>query len=968
MRATVGQQDVVPSTSSRSTSKTKGTMISLWNVLLSISVLHFSNAAASSSRTGSAATTPSTCPSRTINYITHGLPQQCLATNRAGLVNGTGSTSSLGSNATTSRTQNASTNAVHTTSLVSVAPGLSDQTIAAGSPSWPSPVTLDRNVETHIEPPDVPSSMSSTTVASPTASSTAADDSEADSLLDNANFLSFEDWKKQNLLKAGQSELVGAGRQNEHRDTGKRSNPALQQGLDALGDDAEIDLDFTGFVADRPDLAPPKQPVRVAPEDSGLEPEQEPAVLNRPRSKDAGTTCKERYNFASFDCAATVLKTNTKAKGEKYVLLENKDSYMLNECSADNKFLILELCNDISIDTIVLANFEFFSSIFRTFRVSVSDKYPVKTEKWITLGTFEARNSREIQAFLVENPMIWARYVRIEFLTHYGNEFYCPLSLVRVHGTTMMEEYKHDIQSALLEEDGDDNEMQSTRDLEPEESLVPEAVAQVLVDERSRFEEAQRALPTPEPSKATGSPSMKESMPEPELGVAVEHSSNATSPNNHLENLFMSSSGFCSTTSITKVASSSPSVNEPVTSLATDIVAKTQTSPSGPASITKSDTMASFSVETKNAMSSDKVSVSPVATLNSTSSLAPDNTHSSIKANNSTASEKSKVSISSTQPQPASPTIQESFFKSVQKRLQMLESNSSLSLQYIEEQSRALRDAFGRVEQKQLSKTTTFLDYLNATVLNELRDFRQQYDQLWQSTVIELETQREQYQQEALAINSRLAILADELIFQKRMSMLQMVLVLLCLGLVLFSRGPMNNYMDIPIVQSMLARSPSNKWMSMSNLQTPSTSPPQTRPSSSHNARPVHGVLKRHSRERSDDSMNSVIHNTEEYSPLTPISNDGQFDVEDHIEHPQLESPSFDPSEIERPSTSPPVLPSSEGNATPDFVALRDETIDSRLLRDSKTDINDGNAELPELTLRPATPPVRHLTFQLPER
>ena len=114
--------------------------------------------------------------------------------------------------------------------------------------------------------------------------------------------------------------------------------------------------------------------------------------------------------------------------------------------------------------------------------------------------------------------------------------------------------------------------------------------------------------------------------------------------------------------------------------------------------------------------------------------------------------------------------------------------------------------------------------------------------------------------------------------------------------------------------------------------------------------------------------MNSVIQHPEEYSPLTSISNEGQSDVEDHVEHLQPESPIYDPSEIERPQTSPPVLPSNEGNAMPDFVDLRDETIESRLLCASKTEMDEANAELPEFTLRPATPPVRHLTFQLPER
>src|ERR1700729_2529611 len=80
--------------------------------------------------------------------------------------------------------------------------------------------------------------------------------------------------------------------------------------------------------------------------------------------------------------------------------------------------------------------------MIRTFRVSVSDRYPVKMEKWKDLGVYEARNSREIQAFLIENPQIWARYLRIEFVSHYGNEYYCPLSLLRVHGQRMLESWK----------------------------------------------------------------------------------------------------------------------------------------------------------------------------------------------------------------------------------------------------------------------------------------------------------------------------------------------------------------------------------------------------------------------------------------------------------------------------------------------------------------------------------------------
>ena len=73
-------------------------------------------------------------------------------------------------------------------------------------------------------------------------------------------------------------------------------------------------------------------------------------------------------------------------------------------------------------------------------------------------------------------------------------------------------------------------------------------------------------------------------------------------------------------------------------------------------------------------------------------------------------------------------------------------------------------------------------------MLAELRQFGKQYDQIWQSTVFELESQRDLLSRETIALSSRLTLLADELVFQKRMAIVQSVLLLLCMGLVLFSR------------------------------------------------------------------------------------------------------------------------------------------------------------------------------------
>jgi hypothetical protein len=43
------------------------------------------------------------------------------------------------------------------------------------------------------------------------------------------------------------------------------------------------------------------------------------------------------------------------------------------------------------------------------------------------------------------------RYIRIDFLSYYGTEYFCPVSLLRVYGLTQMEEWKSDVWKAEWE-------------------------------------------------------------------------------------------------------------------------------------------------------------------------------------------------------------------------------------------------------------------------------------------------------------------------------------------------------------------------------------------------------------------------------------------------------------------------------------------------------------------------------------
>ncbi|KAJ3185691.1 hypothetical protein HDU85_001045 [Gaertneriomyces sp. JEL0708] len=185
---------------------------------------------------------------------------------------------------------------------------------------------------------------------------------------------------------------------------------------------------------------------------------------------------KQRFNYASFDCGALILSHNPGATSATSILHNNKDAYMLNKCSS-KRFITVELCDDILVDTVMLANFEFFSSMFKDFEVAVSDRYPPKHD-WTVLGRFRARNVRDFQYFKVDNPRIWARYLKVTFLSDYGHEYYCPLSNLRVYGTTMMEEMKaeefklaNSNASATSDEDSKSGPIVDTRNVDADEYL-----------------------------------------------------------------------------------------------------------------------------------------------------------------------------------------------------------------------------------------------------------------------------------------------------------------------------------------------------------------------------------------------------------------------------------------------------------------------------------------------------------------
>ncbi|KAK9241049.1 UNC-like C-terminal-domain-containing protein [Lipomyces kononenkoae] len=594
------------------------------------------------------------------------------------------------------------------------------------------------------------------------------DDTETDSYLDPSSFLSFDEWKSQNFKNAGLSSEDINKRRQDVASAARRSSP--EQPLDTIGDDMEVDLALFGQSPDSVDDG--------AASIMAAEAETSPKMSEetRGRLKDAGKTSRERSNYASTACAASILKTNPEMRGASAILFENKDTYMLNPSSASNKFVIIELCEDIQIDTIVLANYEFFSSMVRKFRVSVSIRYPVKASGWTVLGEFEARNVREIQPFLVRNSLIWARFLKIEFLSHWGHEFYCPLSLIRVHGTTMMEEYWY--QEKLIR--GEDDER---------EDVVAEAVAsEVYVEQMKAKEDDPVIVETPsfEASKVSSGQDME-----------IARIDSTTSPSIDLGFVTMELK-FCPSESDLYIRKyllqiSDPVVDTPFSAFGyyygdgnlepkpmkpVVVPARIMTSNSSsredsketvsPTELGRSTGVTQTSTErtvrtVQNAQESANFT-SPELVATEGQNIEPESTPHAVSSPPSI-STTSTTAISSTSPSstlssmPNNPTTQESVYKTIMKRLTLLEANATLSLQYIEEQSRMLRDAFSKVERRQNLRITDMLDGLNATVNSQLHVFKQQYElqrehyeQLWQQTVMELETQRKKTERHLIEI------------------------------------------------------------------------------------------------------------------------------------------------------------------------------------------------------------------------
>ncbi|KAG0340356.1 hypothetical protein BG004_006462 [Podila humilis] len=219
---------------------------------------------------------------------------------------------------------------------------------------------------------------------------------------------------------------------------------------------------------------------------------------------------RDRFNHASAICAASIVKASKDATHITAILNEGKDNYMLNKCSTKEKFFVVELCEEILVDSFTLGNYEFFSSTFKDFVVSVN-RYPPRDDGWSVLGHFQARNTRDAQVFKPAAPQL-ATYIRFDFLNHYGNEYYCPVTILRVYGATALEQLKQE------EEEEKRVAMEEKRRAELEKARLAAEEAEDAEDGDDEDIEIQETNPG---SKDSNQPPSQEASPNP-IEMVVE--------------------------------------------------------------------------------------------------------------------------------------------------------------------------------------------------------------------------------------------------------------------------------------------------------------------------------------------------------------------------------------------------------------------------------------------------------------
>ncbi|KAF4609112.1 hypothetical protein EYR40_001465 [Pleurotus pulmonarius] len=606
----------------------------------------------------------------------------------------------------------------------------------------------------------------------------------SDLLDDDVLLLSFEEWKaKQAELQARES---GNARIEGRNESGGYNSEDTHSG----GSNNETDGVHASPASNYQDW------------DAGYVEEQSPHFR---------VPLTDRFNYASLDCSARIHLTHRSAKSASSILSSKRDKYMLSPCREGKQFVIVELCEDIRIDTVQMANYEFFSGVFKDFEVSVAKTY--NSDSWVDAGMYRAKNIRGVQSFHPPRSLRdFYRFIRIDFHSHYGNEYYCPISLLRVYGLTHLEQWKWDMWEA---ESKAKKASPSDRAVEvvaiPKQVQYAEPVVAIVSEKQSATEIASGVSTDALPTSSIASDTILPSMPvneAPSNSLSFESNSTGTpvtqstpATNTHENNDHQdtdaplphhSTDTYVSSHSITQAATVTPTSDASSQDDDQPPVKKTESS-----SLSSSTTTPLATPILPPKDSSVNVTSSVVQTTTSATSWST--TTSVFTLVKPTVQSSSTVSVQQAPPPPPPPPPSpphgspfaagngESIYRVIMNRLMALETNHTLYARYVEDQVGGISEVL-----KRLSEEVGRLDGIGKGQA-----------QMFSRTVKEWEKYRNRADNQYVELMHRVNYLADEVMLEKRLGIAQLCLLLAVLVFMGLTRGSRMSEGDL---QSLLAQ------------------------------------------------------------------------------------------------------------------------------------------------------------------
>lgn len=465
----------------------------------------------------------------------------------------------------------------------------------------------------------------------------------------------------------------------------------------------------------------------------------------------------DRFNYANLDCSARVHTSHRSAKYPSSILSSKKDKYMLSPCSSgkEEQFVVVELCEDIRIDTVQLANFEFFSGVFKEFSVKVAKTYTTSDDGWVLAGTYKGKNVRGVQSFHTPTTLRdFYRYIRIDFHSHYGHEYYCPVSLLRVYGLTHLEQWKWDIWE------------EESRKLARAQAQVFPSITEPLPTS-SGGSELNKFMDELEARNIPSAYSLDTSLPTTKVSSTTHASlSDSQAPKAVNRTSSAVSSSFQSTVSSpTIILTNSAIMQQPTSSATSKSLLSSETSLTSSFNSAISSTASLSSNESSPTQSSYLISSEVPHSSNFQASLS--SSHHVPSAN----------TLSTALPTLFTPppvgSSGESIYRTIMTRLTLLEANHSLYARYVEEQTAGVREVLRRLGED----------------VGRLQSVSRIQAQMYQRTVHEWERQRLRLEFEHSELLSRVNHLAEEVTLEKRLGIAQLCLLLAVLVFIGLTRG-----------------------------------------------------------------------------------------------------------------------------------------------------------------------------------